>query len=549
MTRRRDYHPYIDSYMDDIRTGKIPACKELHQAMDYIESKLGHPDVVIKQGKIAKAVELIERYFKFKLLNWELFVIALIHCYYKSQDAVVFDEIFIMMGRGNGKNGFISALSWYLTTHYHGIRGYNVDIIANAEDQARISFDEVYEMLEDTWAKSRRFFHKTKKLITNTRTRSYIRYNTSNAETKDGRRSACLIFDEIHGYKDWDIINVFRSGFGKRKHSRVFFITTNGYVRQGVLDQQLEMARSVLTGEITGLGLLPLIYKIDEKEEAEDPKMWVKANPSLPYFPELQKEMNAHHVRSQHQPSEAVEFLTKRMNLPAQESYTEAVPWEKIQATNRPIPYDELKGLQCIGAVDYAQVTDFASCGLLFKHKGLRYWIEHTFVCHLALRVESRPIKFPVQEMADRGLITIIREDSITPDYIVQWFLEQAKRYHIIDIVADAFRISLLESEFQAHGLPLSQVRSGPPTHSKVAPLIESMFAEEKIIFGDNPTMRWYVNNTYQELDAKGNTTYKKIEPKTRKTDGFFALIHALSKDGELPEARDYVPMLDVYTY
>ncbi|WP_461367240.1 terminase large subunit domain-containing protein, partial [Candidatus Darwinibacter acetoxidans] len=363
MTRRRDYHPYIDSYMDDIRTGKIPACKELHQAMDYIESKLGHPDVVIKQGKIAKAVELIERYFKFKLLNWELFVIALIHCYYKSQDAVVFDEIFIMMGRGNGKNGFISALSWYLTTHYHGIRGYNVDIIANAEDQARISFDEVYEMLEDTWAKSRRFFHKTKKLITNTRTRSYIRYNTSNAETKDGRRSACLIFDEIHGYKDWDIINVFRSGFGKRKHSRVFFITTNGYVRQGVLDQQLEMARSVLTGEITGLGLLPLIYKIDEKEEAEDPKMWVKANPSLPYFPELQKEMNAHHVRSQHQPSEAVEFLTKRMNLPAQESYTEAVPWEKIQATNRPIPYDELKGLQCIGAVDYAQVTDFASCG------------------------------------------------------------------------------------------------------------------------------------------------------------------------------------------
>ena len=549
MTRRRDYHPYIDSYMDDIRTGKIPACKELHQAMDYIESKLGHPDVVIKQGKIAKAVELIERYFKFKLLNWELFVIALIHCYYKSQDAVVFDEIFIMMGRGNGKNGFISALSWYLTTHYHGIRGYNVDIIANAEDQARISFDEVYEMLEDTWAKSRRFFHKTKKLITNTRTRSYIRYNTSNAETKDGRRSACLIFDEIHGYKNWDIINVFRSGFGKRKHSRVFFITTNGYVRQGVLDQQLEMARSVLTGEITGLGLLPLIYKIDEKEEAEDPKMWVKANPSLPYFPELQKEMNAHHVRSQHQPSEAVEFLTKRMNLPAQESYTEAVPWEKIQATNRPIPYDELKGLQCIGAVDYAQVTDFASCGLLFKHNGLRYWIEHTFVCHLALKVESRPIKFPVQEMVDRGLITIIQEDSIRPEYIAQWFLEQAKRYHIIDIVADAFRISLLESEFQAHGLPLSQVRSGPPTHSKVAPLIESMFAEEKIIFGDNPTMRWYVNNTYQELDAKGNTTYKKIEPKTRKTDGFFALIHALSKDGELPEARDYVPMLDVYTY
>ena len=45
--RRRDYHPFIDSYMDDIRSGKIPACRELKQAMDYIEKKLDNPDVFI----------------------------------------------------------------------------------------------------------------------------------------------------------------------------------------------------------------------------------------------------------------------------------------------------------------------------------------------------------------------------------------------------------------------------------------------------------------------------------------------------------------------
>jgi len=51
--------------MDDIRTGKIPACKELLQAMDYIETKLDDPDVFIDHKKMAKAVELIERYFEF----------------------------------------------------------------------------------------------------------------------------------------------------------------------------------------------------------------------------------------------------------------------------------------------------------------------------------------------------------------------------------------------------------------------------------------------------------------------------------------------------
>src|SRR5690606_31581590 len=350
-----------------------------------------------------------------------------------------------------------------------------------------------------------------------------------------------LVFDEIHEYENYDTINVFTRGFGKRKHSRTFKITTNGYVRGGVLDEELELAKKVLTGEIKDLGLLPLIYKIDKKEEAENPKMWVKANPSLPYFPNLQKEMHKDFTKMKYQSHIYIDFMTKRMNYPVEDMYTPVVPWEKILKSNKPIPYNKLIGQQCIGAIDYAQITDFASVGLLFKHNGMRYWIEHTFVCHKALKMENRRIKFPVREMASRGLITIVKEDLIRPEYIAQWFINKAKDYYILDIVADEYRASLLEEEFKTRGLPLSTCRSGPVTHGKLAPLVESIFAEEKIAFGDNPTMRWYINNTYKELDAKGNISYKKIEPKTRKTDGFFALLHALTKDGELEEATEPV--------
>ena len=547
--RRRDYHPYIDNYIDGVRTGKIVGCQELKMAMDYIEEKLDNPDVFIDYGKIDKAVELTERYFEYKLFDWELFVFALIHCYYKSNDTVVFDEILLVMGRGNGKNGFISPVSWYLTTHYHGVKEYNIDIIANAEDQAKTSFDDVYGVLERTWGTSKHFFTKTKKLIVNTRTNSYIKYNTSNAKTKDGKRSGCLIFDEIHEYESWDMIKVFISGFGKKKHSRTFYITTNGYVRGGVLDEMLDLAQRVLSGEIKDIGLLPLIYKLDDKEEVHDPKNWVKANPSLPYLPELRKELKKAYTKMKYQPQLAIDFMTKRMNLPAQDNFIVVAPWEKILATNQPIPYEELKGLQCIGAVDYARTTDFASCGLLFKYQGKRYWLEHTFVCHLALKVESRSIKFPVQEMVERGLITIIYRDNISAADIADWFIEQANKYHIKNIMCDNYRAALLESEFKERGLPLTQVRSGPITHAKVAPLVEQIFAEETLVFGDNPTMRWYVNNTCQEVDKKGNTTYLKIEPKTRKTDGFFALVHALTQDAELEDSTGEIMSLDVYTY
>lgn len=552
MTRCRNYHPYIDAYMDGVRSGEIITGKDILAAMDYIEFKLNSPDVIIRTDIIDKAVELIERYFEIKLFDWELFVIALIHCYYKSSDTVVFDEILLMMGRGNGKNGFISPVSWYLTTHYHGVKEYNVDIIANAEDQAKTSFDDVYNVLERTSEKSKRFFYWTKQVINNLKTNSYIKYNTSNAKTKDGKRSACLIFDEIHEYETWDVIKVFTSGFGKKKHSRTFYITTQGYVRGGILDEQLKLAEDVLYGDIKNLGFLPLLYRLDDKEEVHNREMWHKANPSLKYLPELQKEMDKVYAKMKYQPHLAIDFMTKRMNCPAEDIYAAVAEWDKIVAAanpNRPIPYDELEGLDCIGAIDYASIRDFASVGLLFKYKGKRYYIEHTFVCHKALEIESRPIKFPIYEAVEKGLITIIRRDSISADDIADWFLKQAEKYHIINIACDDYRAKLLEKKFTEVGLPLKVVRSGPITHAKVAPLIESMFAEETIIFGDNMTMRWYINNTYKEIDKKGNTTYLKIEPKTRKTDGFFGFIHALSLDGELVEVNNDFESFGVRVY
>lgn len=121
---------YIESYLKRIEEEPDKFSAEMKKAEKYIREILADEDVFIDDKKIEKAKELIERYFKMPLFDWELFVLGLIHCYYKSTDTVVFTEFFIMMGRGNGKNGFISGIVWYLTTHYNGVDGYNVDISA-----------------------------------------------------------------------------------------------------------------------------------------------------------------------------------------------------------------------------------------------------------------------------------------------------------------------------------------------------------------------------------------------------------------------------------
>lgn len=538
------FNKHIDEYIKLVETGQVIVNADIQDLIILVKEKLSQSNVWIDSEKIDKAIEKIHEYFPYKLLPWERFVLGLVHCYY-DDGTVVWNTIFLLMGRGAGKNGFISPLAWYFTTNFHGKREYNVDLIANSEDQAKTSFEDVYNVIDNN-KKLQRAFYYTKEKIIFKKTKSYIKYNTSNAKTKDGLRPACIIFDEIHEFEDYSKIKVFKSALGKKEHSRTFMITTNGNVRGGVLDDYLDLAKGILKGENKNMRLLPILYRLDNEDEVHDKKLWEKANPSLRYFKHLQVEMEQEYEDMKFQPQLAIEFMTKRMNLPAQDTYTAVAEWDKIKATNQEIP--NLSGYSCIGGVDYASIRDFVGVGLLFKYQDKIIWLHHSFICHKALKIKNRPIKFDVELAKQKGLCTIVNEDSVKPKYIAEWFIEQAGKYNIMDIVCDSFRKTLLESTFKEYGLPLNQVRNGYITHTKLAPLVEKIFADEDVIYGDDMMMRWYTNNVYVDTDKKGNKSYLKIEPKSRKTDGFFAFLHALTKESEIPIVQE-IQYFDCYSY
>lgn len=525
---------YIQDYIRSIRSGEVPASREMHQACDYIEGKLNNPDVFVDTEKTEKAVELIERYFRMKLFPWEKFVLALVHCYYKSSDTLVFTEYLIMMGRGNGKNGFISGVAWYLTTMYHGVPGYNVDIIANSEDQAKTSFEDIYQMLEDTWAKSKKFFYKSKEEIVSLRTRSYIKFNTSNARTKDGKRSACLIFDEIHEYQNSDTIKVFRSGFGKRKHSRTFYITTNGYVRDGVLDDRLRIAHDVLNGEIKNSRLCPLIYKLDDEKEADNKELWVKANPSLPYLPTLQLEIEQNFIDKDYDPTVASDLYTKRFNLPKGNAEIAVTDYSKVKATSRELP--KLDGWTCTVGMDYAELSDWAAVNLHFRRGPQRYDINHAWLCTQSKTLQR--VKAPWREWAERGLVTVVDDVSIHPDLLADYIRLAGQRYNVKMLAMDNYRWTLVSESLRKIGFDAqdkSRVKLVRPSDiMQVEPVIQECFDRELFTWGDNPCLRWAVNNTKRVRSSRslgvdtGNFIYAKIDAKSRKTDPWMALVASM---------------------
>lgn len=83
------------------------------------------------------------------------------------------------------------------------------------------------------------------------------------------------------------------------------------------------------------------------------------------------------------------------------------------------------------------------------------------------------------------------------------------------------------------------------PEVSEVAPIITSAFISHKIRWGDSMTMRWYTNNACRKIDSNGNITFEKIEPKTRKTDGFMAFVAAFIVATKHEDIFEVLPDVD----
>ncbi|WP_226639717.1 terminase large subunit domain-containing protein [Priestia flexa] len=529
---------YVEQYIQSYRDGKILLNQERIDLITYLEKYvLTRDDIYFDEEQIENYIKFSEKWY-FKLDPWEKFIAPFIFLYFKEDDELFFEEFFITMGRGGGKNGFISTLAHYFISPLHGIKNYDVSVVANSEDQAEMSFKEVYNAIDES-SSLKKQFASTKLKITGNKTKSVFRFRTSNAGTKDGGREGCVIYDEIHEMVDREIVDVFSGGLGKVRNPREFFIGTNGFVREGFYDKLMLRCKDVLSGADLEDRIFPFICKLDDKEEVNSEDMWEKANPAFekPLTSRAKRLMNK--VRKQFRNKDGrVAFMTKRMNFPEKDLTKSVASWEEILATNRPFP--DLSHRTCVGGLDFASIKDFAAVGLLFKFGEEYIWKTHSFVRKGFLDTVS--LKVPITEWEADGLLTIVDEPVIDIQHIVNWFVEMRERYGVTTIVADTFRLDLVKSALEAEGFHLLYIRNPKAIHSLLAPRVETLFAKHQLIFGDNPLMRWYTNNVYVHIKKDGNKEYLKKDEFKRKTDGFQAFIHALwQADNIIVDEADFI--------
>lgn len=535
---------HVNYYMDQYEAGKIKVSKYLVLLFSYLKNHvLNRKDVYFDIDQHEKYIAFTEKNY-FPLMPFQKFITAFVFLYYKEGDYPYFEQFFLYKARGAGKNGLISSLVNFFISDLHGIDNYNVSIVANSEEQAMTSFNEIYDTIKTSENSQvlEALFHAKRSEILSRTNGSKIKFHTSNAKTKDSLRDGCVIYDEVHEYEDSAIVDVFSSGLGKVKHSREFFITTDGFVRGGYLDDLKERALNVLNGESLDDPLFVFMATLDADEEMDDESCWQKANPMFhepisEYGKELFRKVRTQYISlGNSKPSARIRFMTKRMNSPATDLETSVASWEEIEATSREMI--DLTHRSCVGGLDFASVRDFVAVGLLFKDGDDYIWKSHSFVNQNFLnRVE---LKAPIKDWEAAGHLTIVNEPVINIKHVVNWFVKMRELHGVNTIVADTFRLDLVKMALEAEGFKIMYVRT-KGIEALLAPRVETIFAERRVVFGDNPLMRWYTNNVKVVTDKKGNRTYAKKDEIRRKTDGFQAFIHALYRDDLIDEEMDFM--------
>lgn len=549
MTR---YEPNIDEWIYLIRGNHIEHCKEQELLItNNIIPVLERPDVYVDEEYIRRGLSL-EKYFPYKLLPWERFQFAVIAGVYLEQPGqprdIYFHVIRDILGRGAGKNGFIDFLALFFISPYHGIRGYNVDLIANGEDQAGTSIKDVHDLLEDPvepkYSRALKAnFGWTVEKITGKKMQAVFRLNTTSTKNKDSKRTGCIIYDEKHQYTSMANMNTLKSGLGKMPYWREITITTDGHIRGGILDDEKEQNRVILNEYNPKNRTFVNWFRIEDESEWNKIDKIVKANPSLadPSFSSLKTTIEQEIMDMPNTPGYYPEFLAKRCNFPVSDPQQAVAEWEDIVQCTRQAPFEIKTGMTCVGGLDYTKTNDFVGCVLVFRSGNDYAIIHHSFIC---ARSKDLPgIHAPIEKWMQEGICEIVDDIEIPPETVADWFMRQRQKYNLVMLGVDNFRFSLMNKALRAVGFEAFDKNSKsvwltrPSDIIKASPIINSLFVNHRL-YGFDRMMCWYTNNS-KTINTNGNITYGKIEPKLRKTDGFMALVHAMCCVDYLPEVTD----------
>lgn len=528
-------------FAEDVINGKLVSGVKRVQAcqrfLDELELSYTDPAYPWKFDieKAYRPIDFIEQfliptkgaYSKTELLPWQHFIEANIYGWVsKKTNYRRFREALIVVGQGNGKSTMIAGNAAYGLTK-DGERGAEIYALSNSREQAKIVFNECAAQISGSPVLSKHVqvtqngvFYKNSK----------FEPLASDSRNLDGRNVHMGVFDEIHEFRDYKLINVIKGKIKKRKQPLIIYITTLGTVIDGPLMDFYVLGGQILSGDPAiskraADRMFVYIDEIDESDDPSDPACWPKANPSLGKLLDMD-DLIDEWERVKSIPAERSNFINKQLNVFTAVDELSYLDIKTIRKNNLIYPEEELKGRLCYGGFDLSETEDFTSACLEFPLPDNQFFVlEHTWTTQKKKDIDHEKLDW--DNLIASGWLTVCDGEYVDYNLVVDWFVQMREKYRIETIGYDPAKAFMMIQSMKEMGFILNDVRQGEITLTAPLDNLKERFLDGNIIHNNNPMFNWYLGNVKLTKRSANATYLPTKQSRYRKIDGFAALLDA----------------------
>ena len=529
---------YIQEYTHRIQTGEITVGKWIKLLYQKITAGLRDGLFFFDDRKANRAITFIETFCRhcegrndlIKLELWQKATVCLMFGIVDQDGLRIFREVFLVMGRKNGKSLFASACIAYMA-YLDGEYGAKIYCLAPKLEQAAIVYDNFYKMVaaEPELAE---LAQKRRSDVYMESTNTMVRPLAFNAKKSDGFNPHMTICDEIaswpagQGLKQYEVM---KSALGARRQPMILSISTAGYVNDGPYDELMTRSTAVLLGSSEERRLLPILYIIDDESKWDDIEELRKSNPNMGVS--VSEDFFIEEIAiARNSLSKRAEFKTKYCNI--KQSSTQAwLPYEVVEAvTQEDLTLEDFRSSYCVGGIDLSQTTDLTACCVVIEKAGKLYTFAKFFMPENKIDELQAAEGVPYRLYVSAGLIQPSGENYVDYNDCFEWFANLVEEYEILPLQVgyDRYSAQYLVQQMEQYGFHMDDVYQG----ENLTPVLhecDGLLRDQTLQLGTNKMLKAHFLN----VAIKQNEETRKIRPvkidQRCHIDGFVAVIDALT--------------------
>ena len=539
-----ELHP-AEQYARDILDGKIVSCKWVKLACQRYFDDVAHG---AERGLYFdhEAAEHRISFYKFckhskgewagQILQpepWQQFIDWNIFGWKREDGSRRFRTAYTAVARKNGKSTQLAVTGLYLA-FFDDEPGSETYTAATKMDQAIIIHSESTRMVKSSPDLLRRITINKNALTCDPKAQKFVPLG-QDSNTSDGLNVHAALIDEYHAHPDAGMYDVLKTGMGSRRQPLMYIITTAGFEKEYPCYEMEARIKRILEGSEIDDTVFGILYTLDEDDDWQDQRVWIKANPNLGVSKKLEN-MQDDFKEAVSMPSKQNNFKTKHMDIWT-EAQTRWITQDKWALNAHPVNEEGLLGRVCYGGLDLSSVHDLTSWTLCFPPDGPgdKYkFLFRFFIPQDGLHEKTVKERFDYETMVRNGFIVTTPGNVIDYDFIQSLILDDAKKFSIKEAAFDRWGSNDIVPRLVEELGPDFFVEFGQGFKS-MSPACKDF--ERKVMMGElatggNPVMNWMIACTELATDPAGNI--KPVKPDRLKTgkhiDGVITAIMSLSR-------------------